>query len=127
QSTLRESPVSRVLLSSGLVPAHEHQWLFSHGGGSGIRCALGKGHEIWRTTTSPEVARLVASVNRYGDRHAKDQIVSLIFNPDTAHTVRTMALSAPANGFTQASDYAAWLATESVMLKERLAQADRTR
>src|SRR5215204_6449400 len=41
-STESESPLSRVLLTNGIVAAHSHQWLFAQGGGNGVKCAIGK-------------------------------------------------------------------------------------
>src|SRR5690348_15012967 len=41
-SSEHASPVSTVLVSSGTVATHQHQWLFCQGGGNGVKCAIGE-------------------------------------------------------------------------------------
>ena len=126
-SSLRESPLSRVLLSSGLVQSHRHDWLFNQGGGNGVFCALGPGAHIWPTASSPAVARFVESASRYADRRWMDTIVHAALSPESGQMIRSLAVTVPAGGFSQASDFRAWQEEQSVILEQTFARTEDSR
>jgi hypothetical protein len=41
RSVESETPLSRAVLTNGIVQSHTHHWLFGHGGGHGVKCAIG--------------------------------------------------------------------------------------
>src|SRR5258705_8395552 len=51
-SSEKPTPVSVTLERNGTVGRHEHDWLFIHGAGNGITCALGSGDYISPTVRS---------------------------------------------------------------------------
>src|SRR5438309_425937 len=54
-SSVQETALSSYLARSGYIGTHSHRWLFGHGGGNGVRCALGDGDSIRQSVTSPNV------------------------------------------------------------------------
>jgi len=60
---LEDSPVSRA--AAQLVQPHSHEWLFGQGGGNGVLCALGPGHQIAPTVWSEQVASFIRATHEY--------------------------------------------------------------
>ena len=105
----RPSPVSTVLKSSGLVAAHEHQWLFCSGGGNGVTCALGDGRHIRPAVESSGVATAIEASQQFGESQFRDRLLRDLFDPKTSEAVRGLGMSVPANGFPDASAFRDWL------------------
>lgn len=112
-SSEHQTPVSTELLRSGVVSNHEHQWLFSSGGGNGVICAIGEGRHIIPVVESSGVAAILAAGQRFGEVQFRDRLVRFIFDSKTSEAVRVLGLSAPTNGFTDATEYHAWLSREA--------------
>jgi hypothetical protein len=112
-SSEHETPVSAELLRSGAVSRHEHQWLFSSGGGNGVTCAIGQGRHIRPVVQSDSVASILAASQRFGEVQFRDRLVVLMFDPKTSEAVRGLGFSAPTNGFTDASEFRKWLGDET--------------
>src|SRR5262245_10027550 len=63
-STESESELSSYLKSSGQVRAHKHDWQFGHGGGNGVRCAIGGGDELRSQVKSKDIPCLLEQFRR---------------------------------------------------------------
>ena len=111
RSSVRQTPVSLSLTTNLIAPPHSHQWVFAHGGGNGVRCALGGAHMVRSTVESTEVAQLLTALERYGERSFRDKVLTNLFDDSTTHLVRT--LSVPAGAFTNASQLHTWISYES--------------
>ncbi len=104
------------MTTNRIAPPHSHQWVFAQGGGNGVRCALGRAHMVRFTVESPEVAQLLAALERYGERGFRDKVLTNLFDDSTTHLVRT--LSVPPGGFTNAAQLHVWISEESVDFDE---------
>lgn len=60
-----DTPLSTVLRQKNIVPAHTHQWLFIHGSGNGIMCAIGSGSTML-SSTNDEVANTISLLHDRG-------------------------------------------------------------
>jgi hypothetical protein len=124
-SSEHASPVSIVLSSGGIVPAHEHQWLFCQGGGNGVTCAIGEGRHIRPVVESDGVAAVIAASQRFGDLQFRDRVLHALFDPKTAEAVRILGANAPTNGFPDVSVFRAWLAQETEFFDEMVATSQK--
>ena len=104
-SSEHETPVSMELVRSGTISEHEHEWLFSSGGGNGVTCALGEGRHIRPAVQSEGVASILATSRRFGEVQFRDRLVKLMFKPKTAEAVRFLGIDVPSVGFTDASEF----------------------
>jgi hypothetical protein len=57
--SLASTPLSELLASHGLIRGAQHEWLFAHGGGNGVLCALGRGQSLGSLAGSPRVVALL--------------------------------------------------------------------
>jgi hypothetical protein len=121
RSTESDSPLSRVLLTNGIVQPHTHQWLFGHGGGHGVRCAIGPGRHIRSAADSDEFARLVLTLHTHGLTALRDRVLRGALDPDTSHLFRGLAFSAPKEP-TTASEIRGWFTEQSEYLDEMVAE-----
>ena len=113
-SSQRSTPVSAALLGTGIVPPHEHGWLFCRGAGNGVKCALGPGEELWATVQTKTLADLLEATQRYGEAGFRDKLVRFMFEPDTSNSIREFALTrVPVEGFPTASALHSWIAEQS--------------
>jgi hypothetical protein len=83
-SSEHTSPVSTALTTSGIVAAHEHQWLFCQGGGNGVTCAIGEGRHIRPVVQSDAVAAIIAASQRFGETQFRDRLLRALFDPKTS-------------------------------------------
>lgn len=111
-SSVRPTPVSEALARQGLVAKHDHDWAFIQGGGNGIRCAIGKGGDIWQSAESDDVAKLLDDCQRFGDMALRNRLVRLMFDTQTSRAVLMRGSSRPAAGFANADDFHAWFDEE---------------
>jgi len=115
-SSEHASPVSTVLVSSGIVAAHQHKWLFCQGAGNGVRCAIGEGRHIRPAVESDGVAAVIAASQRFGELEFRDRLLRALFDPKTSEVV--WGLNIPTNGFAEASAFRAWLSQETKSFDE---------
>ena len=116
-STETESALSQVLLTNGIVQPHEHHWLFGHGGGNGVKCAIGTGRHIRPAVDSQEFAGLVLLLHTAGETDFRDRVLRGVFDPDTSHFFRSLSFSAPKPP-TGSTELRNWIADESQYLDE---------
>jgi hypothetical protein len=115
------SPLSTTLVSLAIVDtASPHDWILAHGVGNGVMCGLGVGGSAWACSRSERVAELVRAAHASGDSALRDQLIHCIFERDTAPVVHTLAESAPANAFSDASAFAAWRAEKAKLMHKLL-------
>jgi hypothetical protein len=114
-----DSPLSRVLLTNGIVQTHSHHWLFAQGGGHGVKCALGTGRYILFAAESKEFAALVAVLHKQGQMAFSDRVLRVVFDPDTAGLFRNLSFDAPTVEMS-ASEMRIWIAEQSEYLDEMI-------
>lgn len=119
-SSIEQTPLSTYLTSAGIVGAHSHHWLFGHGGGNGIRCALGDGDQIRATVESPEVVRFLALGRQFGDPEENSNFLRYAFDRDISRGVCFIARSVPTNGFATREQYRAWMAEYDFLIKDAI-------
>jgi hypothetical protein len=120
-SSERGSPVSTVLTSSGIIATHQHQWLFCQGGGNGVTCAIGEGGHVRPVVESDGVAAIISASQRFGELQFRDRLLHALFDPKTSEAVRGLGMSAPTNGFSDATMFRAWLTQETESFDEMVA------
>jgi hypothetical protein len=112
RSEIEPTPLSIYLARSGTVTAHSHQWLFVHGGGNGIKCALGDGDELVGTVMSPNVVRFLMFSGHYGEPEETGKLLKMAFDRDASHTIQGFATLVPTNGFSNREQYRAWISDQ---------------
>lgn len=106
---IKPTPVSLVLEKCRLIPQHEHQWLFGHGGGNGVKCAIGPGRHVRPTFESTNVAAFVEALVQHGDRQTQKKWLARMGKRELSHTFR-MAVSSPPTGAYGSKDrFLEWL------------------
>jgi hypothetical protein len=123
-STESTSPLSRVLLTHGIVPAHSHQWLFAHGAGRGVKCALGEGRHIRQAAESEEFAGLVLILHQRGEKDFRDRVLRTALNPHTSRLFPGLCFNAPKLDASDA-EMEGWIAAQSEFLDAGSIQAPR--
>jgi hypothetical protein len=128
-STIEATPLSRYLETSNLIAKHSHSWLFEHGGGNGVRCALGDGDSIRASVMSPEVVRLLELVREYGEQAEREKLLryALDRNIYISRSILSLAMSVPANGFSSKAEYKAWISDHSFLIDDALEAAKKNK
>jgi hypothetical protein len=126
-STVETTPLSRYLTSSGTVSNHSHAWLFGHGGGNGILCAIGAGDDIRGSVESPEVVRLLVFSKQYGDQGEASKFVRYILDRHMSRTMLRFAITVPTNGFSGREQYHSWIADQAEIIDDALEAAKQDR
>jgi hypothetical protein len=122
-TSVRATPVSNVLETTGVVAPHEHDWQMAHGSGNGIFCAIGQGRHLSGAVNSENVAAIISAANRFGDTVFRDKIVKALLDPKTSHSVFYLGNRVKTDSFTTRENFHAWLAEESASFSEALAMA----
>jgi hypothetical protein len=116
-STVAETSLSLYLVSSGTVQSHKHNWIFAHGGGNGIRCALGDGDSIRSSAASPKVVRFLEATRVFGGNDEFRENLRLTFDRDHSLTIRMLANSMPTNGFPTKAAYRSWIEEQAIWVE----------
>lgn len=70
-SEIRQTPLSTYQQSLEASHPQPHRWMFANGGGGPVRCALGRGRELYRPIRNPETVEALKSIRKYrGDAEA---------------------------------------------------------
>jgi len=120
-SSEQATPVSTALVESGIIAQHEHRWLFSQGGGNGIRCAIGEGRHIRPVVQLDGVAVVISASQKFGELQFRDRLLHALYDPKTSEAVRGLGMNAPTNGFADGSFFRAWMTHESESFDENIA------
>ena len=118
-STESETPLSRVLMTNGIVSSHAHHWLFGHGSGNGVKCAIGPGRHVSPTAASEDFATLVLMLHRNGQSELQGRVLSGAFDPRTSRMVGCLAVDAPP-ATASAEELQAWFVEQLGSVKEFL-------
>jgi hypothetical protein len=127
RSTVEATALSSYLTSSGVVGTHQHQWLFGHGGGNGVQCALGDGDNIRATVTSPEVVHLLAYSRQFGEQEESSNLLRFAFDRDISRAILSLATHAPTNGFVSREAYRVWITDQRWFIDQALEIAKQNR
>lgn len=117
RSTEKESPLSRVLLTNGIVAAHSHHWLFASGGGNGVRCAIGQGSHIRPAAESEEFAATVLALHKRQQIAFRDRILRGALDPDTSRLFQGLSF----DGAMSPTEMQRWIAEQGRYLDEDVA------
>ena len=126
-SAITQTVLSDYLTSSGDAGVHSHQWLFGHGGGNGIRCALGVGDVIRATVSAPEVPRLLAWNREFGHQTKSADLLRFTLDPEMSRTVLLLAAAVSTNGFANAETYRVWFEEQRWRIDDALEMAKQVR
>lgn len=127
RSRVDATALSSYLTSSGAVAAHEHQWLFGHGGGNGILCALGPGDSIRAAVTSAKVARLLSVSRQFGGQKQSTEFLRHAFDRAMSRIILCIAERVPSNGFASAKAYQIWFTDQKWLIDDALEMAKQSR
>jgi hypothetical protein len=114
RSQERSTPLSQVLVTNGLVKSHPHNWLFGHGSGNGVKCAIGSGRHISAAAESVEFAALVQTLHQNGETAFRDRILRGALDPEKTREYWRLGDHAPTNA--TRSELRAWIVNETEML-----------
>jgi hypothetical protein len=120
--SVEQSALSKSAAEAGLVGLHEHQWLFGHGGGGGIVCALGPGMSIRPASDSEVVAAFIAAMSIYEGQAAAKEWLRRALTPESGGEIRDVLqfTGFPANGFRSKQEYEDWRGKADGELKQLL-------
>jgi hypothetical protein len=119
RSTESDTPYSRTLLTNAIVPKHSHNWLFGHGGGHGVRCALGPGHRIRPAADSDQFARLVLMLHYHELTALRDRVVQGALDPDVSRLYFQLCFTLPKEPVS-ATELQEWFTEQSEYLDEAI-------
>jgi len=84
-----ETPLSQV--AATFIPQHEHNWIFGHGGGNSVMCALGPAGAMRRFTSDSDIVHFLVLTQRFIGPEAAQHYLAFALNPE------------------QCRDFSAWL------------------
>jgi hypothetical protein len=85
---VKPTPLSEFVLREGIQIAHQHNWLFAHGGGAGVKCAIGPGRHLWGIIRDSDFQRFLVAVKKYHGLEESRRWLSIGLDPKRAFTVR---------------------------------------
>jgi hypothetical protein len=112
-STESDTALSATLRTNSLLIPHRHAWLFVHGGGNGVRCALGNGGRLLQLASYPQTAELVGSLYHYHEFGYTYKVLTNMFDFEYAEYADWLLFSIPEGGFTNATQIHEWIVTRS--------------
>lgn len=121
-TSVHATPVSKVLESTGIVGAHEHDWRLAQGGGNGIFCAIGEGRHL-TGVKSENVASLISAADRFGETAFRDEMVKALLEPKSSHLVYALEHRVEGGDLADAETFHSWLAEHSDYFTEQLTMA----
>ena len=117
------TPLSQVLMTNNIVPTHNHNWLFAHGGGNGVRCALGDGQGLQSAVNSEDFARMIQALHNHGLLELRTRLLRGVFDPETTFHFRCVGMKINESGITTAELQSK--VTEELQLIDELVQFSR--
>jgi hypothetical protein len=105
-----QTPLSAVVARVGLPPCAPHNWLFAHGSGNGVMCAISDGRHIHQAAASPQVAAFVSAVSQYRGPTEARRWVKMILDPAASRDVRSLVVvsNIPESGFADREAFERW-------------------
>jgi hypothetical protein len=92
-----------------LIANHEHEWLFGHGGGNGVKCAIGPGRHLRSSFESTNVAAFVEALTKYTDQQTVSKWLTRLQNPELSHACLRAADYPRDDAFGSEQLFKAWL------------------
>lgn len=117
-SSVKATPLSQYVTSSHLAEAGSHDWLFAHGGGNGVRCALGSGDRLRDSVQSANLVRFLQLVREFGGEAESKEFLRLALDPEASWKVSQAGLFLPENGFSTVSDYRSWISENDLEIEK---------
>ncbi|WP_146564426.1 hypothetical protein [Posidoniimonas corsicana] len=65
----------------GLLTSRDHTWQFAHGGGNGVRCALGEGRSLLQCTDSALLIGFLEATKQHSGADAARHYLNLALDP----------------------------------------------
>jgi hypothetical protein len=108
-TSISQTPLSAVVAKRQLATCPSHNWLFIHGGGNGILCAIGDGRHVHQAALSPDVAAFVSAVSEYQGQREGQRWLKMALDPEASREVLSLLASEiPANGFGDRKTFDRW-------------------
>ncbi|MDB5328397.1 MAG: hypothetical protein JWM57_3966 [Phycisphaerales bacterium] len=82
--SLEPTLLSREVEADALATGHTHNWVFSHGGGNGIMCAIGSGRWLMSEAMSPDCPTFIHGLVLYRDKRLAREWLTLLLDPKIA-------------------------------------------
>ena len=115
------TPVSASLARVGIVGNHVDEWIFNHGSGNGVTCAIGGGTSLYPTVHCHGVVTVIEASHRFGETNFCDRVVRLMFDPKTSGVVWQLGRLAPTNGFASDAEFRYWLGQQTEYFEDMVA------
>lgn len=126
QEHLEETPLSRCLSTDPAIASRPHQWIFIHGGGNGIKCALGSGGPVFSVACDPHMAQEAEASQQYADPEFHRQLVHAMLCPESAQLMGMAGYEMPEGGITSREAFLAWRKEGQENLAEAFEAAQKT-
>jgi hypothetical protein len=108
-TSITQTPLSAVVAKRQLAACPPHNWLFIHGGGNGILCAIGDGRRVHQAALSPNVAAFVSAVTEYQGQREGQRWLKMALDPEASGEVLSLlAGDVPQSGFADRTTFERW-------------------
>jgi len=108
-TSITQTPLSAVVAKRQLATCSSHNWLFIHGGGNGIMCAIGDGRRVHQAALSSDVAAFVSAVSDYqGQGEAQRWLKVALDTEASRDLVSLLAGDLPEHGFPHRQTFDGW-------------------
>lgn len=111
-----------MLVTKRIITNCPHQFVFIHGSGNGVRCALGNGDSILTTALSTNIATLIGDLAEYSSAREAISVTTNLFGtkfrPDVLQLQWAMLRDYPQSGFTNAESFRAWWSDRKIDVAE---------
>jgi hypothetical protein len=101
---IKETPVSKVLATSGRNSHHNHQWLFARASGNGSQPVRGRGRAITQS-----VAALLLATKSYAPPQLRQELMGDLFHPRQSAIVACLGMRIPPSGFSDSASFETWI------------------
>ena len=125
-ASIEPTALSRYLASSRLVPAHKHDWQFGHGGGNGVRCALGAADRVRPLLTSTNVTTFLDLARQYGEPGESAKFLEYTIDPELCRAVFFLAGSIP-HDIHSSQEFRRWMEEYRFFVDDEIEEANKHR
>jgi len=105
---VESTTLSRTVERLNLCPPHQHEFVFAHGGGNGVMCAIGQGRHFLGACQYDELSAFVADVAKYRSNSVAAEWLTESLDPDRSSRVMYIARSFPLTGFVDQDKFDGW-------------------
>ncbi len=112
------SILSGAAARAGLIRPHEHSWIFAHGSGGNVTCALGVGKKYYSVVNDPNLSSCIErAAGIYGPSTAKE-IYEQSLNPDRTAAMMDTVGSFDPETTTAPKEFKYWMQERVEHLKD---------